>query len=519
MDYESEISNSRVLVVDDDHLVRKLFERNLARLGYNYDSAIDGLQAYEMLKQQEYAVGIYDIIMPKLDGIELLAHTRDLNEDMMVIMTTGMAQVGMVIEALKRGAFAFIRKPFTFDMMHSEIQKALKQRALIIENRNYRRNLELLVEQRTLELQTSKDELALEKEKLESVLEGVGAGLLVVNPEGEIIWKNHFIQDWFGDIKHWGTDAAGQMYETELKCDECQVFKTGKQVRQHFSFKCRDGKVREFQLDCAPVFDPAGRVIRAVSLIQDVTERNKMERELIHTERLASIGEIAASMAHEINNPMQTILGSVQYMLSEMEPDNPYHEDLRIIENETLRTAKVMRSLLEYAREPETQKETIDVLDMWKSSLKFLDYMLKENKIDVVTLSADELPLIWGNQEQLKQVFLNIIINSVNAMPNGGKITFNAYTIVEDKWDKAKLKLKICDNGHGIKTLQLSKVFKPFFTSRGKRGTGLGLSISKRIIESHGGTIELQSELNKGTTCIITLPIHTKTDQFRIETG
>ncbi|NQS98974.1 MAG: response regulator [candidate division Zixibacteria bacterium] len=508
MNIDHHISKPRILVVDDDPAVREALEKNLAYHGYDFDSAKDGSEALDMIKNKRYAVGIYDILMPNIDGIELLALTNKIDRDMMVIMTTGKAQVEIVIETLKKGAFAFIRKPFSFDEIHAEIQKALKQRELCIENRDYHRNLEELVEQRTAELRKSKIELILEKEKLENVLESIGAGLQILNSRGDIIWKNRFVQKWFGAVDNWNRALEEQTSDSNLgKCSECDVVQNGEVSTHQFSFKCPDGKVREFLVNCTPIIGSFRKVVKVVSLIQDVTERNRIERDLLHSERLASMGEIAASLAHEINNPIGIILGLVQNILADLDKEHPLNEDLKIIETETLRTGRVIKSLLESAHEIPALKEEVDILEIWKSSLKFLDYTLKENKVAVVTRVDSELPPFIGNPEQLKQVLINILLNAINAMPEGGKIIFNADKYQNDSHRKSCLQIEIIDDGQGIEPGNIDKVFKPFYTSKGRKGTGLGLAISKRIIERHGGNIQIKSEFGKGTTCNIKLPI------------
>lgn len=508
---EDEIKSpcERILLADDDPEIISILEHNLDQFGYEYDSAPDGLKALEMLKKRDYAVGIYDILMPRMDGIELLAKTTEINPDMQVIMVTGVAQIGMVIETLKRGAFSFIRKPFDLEDLISEIRKALKQRQLEIENRNYRINLEQLVEKRTSELRKSKAELSFEKEKLENVLKSMGAGLQVLNSGSEIIFSNRIAMEWFGRMDNWRCFILSQSMDSSLgKCEACPVFKSSEPHTRSFTMKCIDAAIREFQMNCSPIRDRDGNVIQAVSLIQDVSERNRLERELIHSERLASMGEIAAGLAHEINNPIGVILGLVQNILAEMETTHPYHEDLKIIENETFRTSRVIKSLLEFAHEPAPLKKEINMLDVCKSSLEFLDYLFKENNITIKFNAPPYLPKFLGDPEQLNQVIVNILLNSLHAMSDGGSITFDFELEMDSAEDRADyLRIEIKDTGTGIAAEEMENVFKPFFTKKGKKGTGLGLSISKRIIEGHGGIISLQSKLGEGTTCIIELPI------------
>jgi C4-dicarboxylate-specific signal transduction histidine kinase len=472
-----------------------------------FEVAVDGIEALEKLKSDRYAVGIYDILMPNMDGIELLALTTEIDPDMQVIMITGNAQIGMVIEALKRGAFAFLRKPFEYDDFLHEIRKAMKQRELIIENRNYHHNLEKIVAQRTSELQRSQAELKLEKEKLENVLESLGVGLQVSNTRGETIWSNRIASTWFGQIEHLG---KFHLRDASIKGEEeiCLVSKTGFPQSRNLTLKCLDGIRREFSLGCSPIRDREGEIVQVVTLIQDVTEQKRLERELLHSERLASMGEIAAGLAHEINNPIGVILGLVQNILVEIDENHPYYNDLKIVESEIFRTNKVIKSLLEFAREPKPVIKEVNIIEVCRSSLNFLDYLFQEKGLIINFRPGTNIPKINGDQDQLKQVIVNILLNSLYATPEGGTLSL---TVETEKMAGERglnyLRIEISDTGAGISEEDLPHIFNPFFTTKGKKGSGLGLSICKRIIEGHGGTINIQSEVNKGTKCLIRLPI------------
>lgn len=500
-------NNEKILLVDDDPRVRLVLEKLFIRLGYPYDTASDGEEALIKVKEGGCALGIYDIMMPKMDGIELLAHTVEHDPELPVIILTAVSKVEIVIETLKQGAFAYIRKPFTLDEIHREIRKGLKQRALYLENRNYRLNLERLVEEKTLELNKSRAELLLEKEKLENVLQNISAGLLVLNPKGEIIWRNNIIEEWFGDISNWPIKAKHQPSPLELiNCKNCDIFSAGRSMTRKFSLDCIDGVRREFQWSCSPIRGTEGEVVLAVSLVQDITERSRMERELVHSERLASMGEIAAGWAHEINNPIGIILGMAQNILAETGDDGPFYEELKVIEDETLRTSRVVTSLLEFAHKPSLEMVEVDLFEVCRSSLSFLDYLLKKKNLNVEFEIADNLPVIRGDPDQLKQVMINILLNSIHALDYKGMIIIGIRR--EKVADSAGYLLcEISDNGEGVSPEDMENIFKPFFTRKGKKGTGLGLSIVRRIIENHGGEISIDSELGKGARVSIKLPV------------
>jgi signal transduction histidine kinase/DNA-binding response OmpR family regulator len=486
-------NHRKILIVEDNYNLHTLWMQGLRAKDYLCDSAFDGLSALEMIEKGKYAVGIFDINLPKLDGLELLAQCSIIDPDLTVILVAGEPQVGMVIHAMKLGAFAFLRKPFSFDELFLEIRNALNHRELTIEHRLWAQNLKSQVEQRTQELN--------------SVLESIGAGLQVLDCEGNVVWSNLIAQKWFGEVSNWKAMMETQMPDlVPCNCPQCTVFQSARIMSYQFSYRCLDEQVREFQITCSPIVSSQQQVMRAVSLIQDITERNLLERELIRTERLASLGEIVAGLAHEINNPIGIILGLVQNILTEIDIGYPFYQDLKIIEEETLRTGKVIKSLLAYAQQPAPLKEEIDLVELWRSCLRFLDFMLKMNKITVNTTIDTQSPKIKGDKELLKQVYLNLLFNSIHSLPQGGNISFKIETLEAKTEDKIRLHITISDNGSGISPNDLPQVFRPFFTTKAKKGTGLGLTICKRIIEGHGGTIDLESKLGEGTICHIILP-------------
>jgi len=499
----------RILIVDDDPAVLNFLKSGLVRYGYEVKDASTGLAAMELMSKYEFSIGIFDIILPDISGFELLRESLDIDPDLKVIMITGWTEVDAVIESMRSRAFSFVKKPFDIKELEVEIRNALKQRGLLLENREYSDTLKTLVEIRTAELLKSQNELKLEKEKLENVLKSIGAGLQVIDVNGNIIWNNPITDEWFGPGGYWRRLLKEQSPELEIpSVDNISDYKNAEHNSHSFVIQCVDGKVREFQFYWYPIINQTGSSIQAVKLILDVTERNALKRELIQSEKLASIGEIAASLAHEINNPLGIILGFVQNMIADIESQHPFHDNLKIIEEEIFRVAEVMRNLLDYTKQPALKNQIVHLPEVWKRCIKFFDYMFKEKNIAIVSQIDPGIKPVTGGPELLHQVLVNIVLNSIQAMPQGGTITFNCYSEVDAEENQEFLVLELSDTGSGIHPQDLDKIFNPFFTKKGPKGTGLGLSNAKRIIvEQHFGKIQMKSELGKGTTCIIKLPL------------
>jgi PAS domain S-box-containing protein len=229
---------------------------------------------------------------------------------------------------------------------------------------------------------------------------------------------------------------------------------------------------------------------------------NQLEDHLIANDRLISVGELSASIAHEFNNPLQIILGFVQNLIQEEDLSEARQQDLRIVEDEARRCRGIIRNLLDFARPTGNEPIPIVVDTIVRDSIKLVRGYLDKFGIAVDIRIPQRLPSIHGDPQPLKQVLINLFFNAVDAMPAGGTLTINAATD-----DASHLTLAVSDTGQGIHPEILSHIFQPFFTTKKKRGTGLGLSVCERIIKAHGGNIRVESSSESGTTFFLQFPL------------
>ena len=260
------------------------------------------------------------------------------------------------------------------------------------------------------------------------------------------------------------------------------------------------------EVSTSPIFNEKGEVTASVHLIRDITERKKMEEQLMVTDRLASIGELTSGIAHELNNPLTSVIGFSDLLLNQDVSDD-VKEDLKVINREAQRTAGIVKNLLTFARKHETEKKPVHIHNIIQNVLELRAYEQKVNNIQVNTQFASDLPEITADGFRLQQVFINIIINAEHFMiETHGRGTLTITT------ERARdiIRASFADDGPGIAKENLGHMFDPFFTSKevGK-GTGLGLSICHGIITEHGGRIYAKSKLGKGATFIVELPITT----------
>lgn len=251
-----------------------------------------------------------------------------------------------------------------------------------------------------------------------------------------------------------------------------------------------------------------GMVINHASkkIQQQSREIEQTQRQLLQAAKLASVGELAGGVAHEINNPTTTILSRASYLLASAEKkgySESDREDLRAIVQQAQRIAKITASLLTFSRQHGFELSRVDINELIDKSLALIDYRLRESSVSVRRLFQDEIPPILGDANRLIEVFINVFNNAIDAMPEGGTLTIRT----EHRVGEEAVRIEIMDTGVGIPEDHLRRIFDPFFTTKPPgKGTGLGLAISHGIIKDHQGRIEVESQVGVGTKVIITFP-------------
>ncbi len=250
-------------------------------------------------------------------------------------------------------------------------------------------------------------------------------------------------------------------------------------------------------------------------LQQQMEELKQTQTQLVQSAKLAAIGELVANIAHEVNNPLTNILGYTCEVLQATEETDPRHQDLKVIELETLRTRSIVRNLLDFARQSEPHKEWVDINEVIRDTLILIQNSAELTNVQLVPRLERSLPEVFIDVNQIKQVFVNLMNNAIQAMPQGGELTIQ--TLAEPK----HVAVQFIDTGVGIPSDNLYKIFDPFFTTKPQvKGTGLGLSISYGIVKKHGGTILVDSQEGKGSTFTIRLPIQAaEEDQAKVLNG
>jgi len=231
-----------------------------------------------------------------------------------------------------------------------------------------------------------------------------------------------------------------------------------------------------------------------------------LEQQLIASGCLVSVGELAASMAHEFNNPLGIVLGFAQDLFGKTAPSDPSYRSLQIMIEEAKRCEMLVRDLMEFARPRSDNFTLTDFKELVTKTLEKVSNYLQKQNVEVIEEAEADLPGLYADPQQLQQVLVNLCLNALDAMLGGGKLTVGAH---RDGLDHVSV--TVADTGFGIDAESLPKIFHPFFTAKKRRGLGLGLSICDRIVKAHGGRMQVESEVGRGTTFRIHLPLKQRT--------
>ena len=332
-----------------------------------------------------------------------------------------------------------------------------------------------------------------------------GAEALTGYAAEEVIGKIHITQIY----------PEGVAKEVMKKLRSLEHGGVGKLAPTQFVVSNRTGEPVPIQLSATLIYDHDGREVASVGIFTDLRPRLTIEKklqdthvQLVSSEKMASLGKLAAGIAHEINNPLGGILIYSSLMIEELPENDPKRQDLTRIVQEAGRCKEIVRSLLEFARQTEPKMEPTDINRAITEGLFFLENQALFHNTRITKKLDPYLPLVRGNASQLKQVFMNIVVNAAEAIHGSGTLTITTSHDIQGKI----VFVEFTDTGEGIPQENLTRIFDPFFTTKDVgKGTGLGLATSYGIIEGHGGKIGVKSRVGEGTTFTIELPIYQET--------
>ncbi len=346
-------------------------------------------------------------------------------------------------------------------------------------------------------------QLQLSQQRLLSLFNGITDMICVLDSNYKLLMGNKRYLEFTGNTGK--SLMRKQCYETLFArtspCENCPAFETYKTGESHFIEVYHENRI--YQIWTFPMRDLEGRPDFIVEYTKDVTEHKEMEQQLIKAEKLASVGLLSSGIAHELRNPLNIIETARYAIEAELGHSNPeVDKRLKLIKSSIQRSSAIIDNLLQFSRHSKFAKEKVDVAALIKSTMSLLYKEITQQKIQPL-LALGDTPRAYINVDSLKQVFLNIIHNAVQAMPNGGELRVRTYT----SEDKKSVIVEFKDNGVGIAEEHLQHLFTPFFTTKGPTsGTGLGLYLSYTLVKREGGDIQVRSAVGEGATFTVILP-------------
>ncbi|MBK7897489.1 MAG: response regulator [Anaerolineaceae bacterium] len=348
---------------------------------------------------------------------------------------------------------------------------------------------------------------------LQALIDGIPHPIYTINDDWLLVGINKSKADELDTVpEHLVNKICYQtFFKRSQPCDHCLAAKTlaHKQAqRWTINWKGEDHLPREWDVNAYPIPSKQASSARAVILWQDRTEERRLESSLLQAGKLAAIGQLAAGVAHEINNPLTAINANAEMLKMFIPPEDDNFEAVDLIARAGDRATKVVRGLLDFARQEHYTLTEGDVNHSIRQTLDLVRYQLNTADAEVIQYMADDLPPIVASWEHLKSVWLNLIVNArdaVHQMPRHRQIAITTRLDGE----KDHVQIIVQDNGKGMSQAELAHIFEPFYTTKDPgKGTGLGLATTHRIIEQHGGEINVVSARDEGTTFIIRLPVN-----------
>ena len=495
----------KILIVDDEPRMCDSLKVLLSNEGYETHTGYSGQEALTCLAKCDIDLALLDIVMPDMNGLQIMDHIKKRNLDTFVIVITGHASVDSAIESLRKGAYDYLRKPFEFEELLKRVRNALEQKRL------------------KKEYEIVNGKLAQSEKRYECLVNNSPDIIYTLGLDGSFTYVN---PAWEKVLGHKTKEVIGQSFADFAQGkDMAQCVRLFNEVKQggettrdtSCTLIHKTGRPRLFSMSAAPNLDATGNVIGIVGVFKDITEQRQLEGELAQAQKMKAIGTLAGGIAHDFNNLLMGIQGRASLMFLDTDADHPHHEHLKGIEEIVESGAGLTKQLLGFARGGKYEVKPTSLNDLIDKTANMFGRTKKE-----ITLHTSYQQDIWPSEVdrgQIEQVLLNLYVNAWHAMDGGGNLYLQTKNVTLENKEVAPLgvvpgnyvKISVADTGVGIDEETQRRIFEPFFTTKEMgRGTGLGLASAYGIIQNHGGVIDVDSKKDQGTTFNIYLPASTK---------
>ncbi len=480
---EFSLHTPRILIIDDEPRIRDACALVLSDKGFVVNAAPDGEQGLQMIKEQHYDIVLVDLMMPTISGFDVLSEVRNHHPDTVVIVITGYATLEHSIEAMKKGAFDFIPKPFTPDQLRAVVEKSLRYTNALQDIADTKSRLGVMVNRLTDGVMTT------DARKL--IVQVNPAFLHMIGYHGEEVVGRHVQEVIHEENLLESIDQALSMSPD-----------TFVEITKEIQFT-DNHEEKFFGARCAPFRGRTKENLGTITVLHDITTLKKMDQ---------MKSDFVSLVSHEIRSPMNSLLMQLKNISDGLAGPvtQKQQEILQRASDKILNLNNLVSELLDLARIESGlishEKEQVNMARLLADQKDFHSPYGDEKEITIQLDCPTDLPSILANRQNMEEVISNLITNGIKYSPVGGTITLTAAT------ENQYLKLQVADTGFGIPEEDLEKIFTRFYrvkdtNTREIQGTGLGLSIVKSIIDSHHGKIRVASEIGKGTTFTILLPL------------
>jgi two-component system cell cycle sensor histidine kinase/response regulator CckA len=489
--------------------------------------------AEEILGRRSFDVILLDLSLPDGQGLDTVIHTRAATNKMPIVVMSGLGDVDLAIKALQKGAQDYLVKgEVDSNLLSRSVRYAIERKQAEEALRKAHDQLEMRVEERTAELILANEALLseiAERKKTEMALQKSEASLAEAQRIAHLgNWEWHVQTNklyWSDEIYRIFGQTPKEFWATYDEFlnfvhpgDKEYVKKSVEEALYGGPFYIDhrivlpDGSIRFVHQQGEVTFGENDEPIRMFGIVRDITDEKEKEMQLIMTERLAALGQMASGIAHEINNPLATIAACAEGLLNRIRKGRPdpglLENYLGIISEEVIRCKGITTSMLSFVRKVDYEKKEVDINEVLDKTIELIGFQGRFKEVTVTKHYGLKMT-VRGIEGELKQVFLAIIVNALDAMEDRGSLVFDTEVICPDPGEKKRefIYIRIRDSGPGIPRELSNRIFDPFFTTKGEKGgTGLGLSIVHKIIKDHNGSVTVTSDSGAGTTFTITLP-------------
>jgi PAS domain S-box-containing protein len=490
----SEIAH--ILVVDDERGIREGCRRILMSEGYTVDTAENGKVGLDMVQAKPYDLLLVDLMMPVMGGLELMEQVNQYDLEIIMIVITGFATIETAVDAMKRGAYDYVPKPFTPDQLLAVVNRGLEKRRL-------RNQAQQLMEERDQKLL----EVANEASKIHTIVNSMADGILVINREHQLVLWNPAAVKMLNLNEQ--LESCREISEIIPQQDLIQIInKAFTPGSSHYTIISEEIELpqpesRTLMVNVSAIRDEKEQELGIVSTLRDIT-------------RLKEIDQIKSQfvnmVTHELRSPLSAVEGYLTAYLTGVAGNDP-QVNRQMLERARQRTHSLLdlvNDLLQYSRleakRVERKKELLNVSSIIINTVELLKNQGEAKEIQFQVDVPETLPLIEADRSEMEHLFTNLVSNAIKYNVKNGKVMISA------KPNNNFLNIKVADTGIGIDEENLPCIFDEFFRVSGPKtryttGTGLGLSIAKRIVESHFGRIEVESKVDQGTTFTVKFPI------------